>query len=373
MLHVQQFSDIEQLDEIESVWSELLAETENADFFRTLDWLKVYWKHFGAGQSLKVLLVCDGDQPVGIVPLVVTLRKTKLGQFRVLGFPMDFWGSFYGAIGPNPAAIWEAALEHIMQEPRDWDYLDLRWFQLSTGESKIFEQAAAEFGHSIEQQADDEIAIADLSAGWDAYWASRSGNCRSNCRRNNKKVEAVGEVQYVRYRPAGEAHGESDPRWDLFAAVEEIAQRSWQARSTDGTTMTHEEICSFLKDMHVAAVRCGCLDLNLLYIDGKPVAFNYNYHYRGYVSSLRLGFDPQFAKAGVGTVLTHKMLEDSCARGDHTIDFLPGSHGVKRPWQTQLEASTRFEYLPRTSSRNNLLRAGRWVSRNWKTAFAAAK
>ena len=34
------------------------------------------------------------------------------------------------------------------------------------------------------------------------------------------------------------------------------------------------------------------IDLNLLLIDERPVAFNYAYHFRGYVFGLRTGYDP---------------------------------------------------------------------------------
>ena len=63
-------------------------------------------------------------------------------------------------------------------------------------------------------------------------------------------------------------------------------------------------------------------------------AFNYNYVYQGYVSGLRLGFDPRFADCGAGTVLMCHMLQDSFERGDNTFDFLPGFHGWRHRLRT---------------------------------------
>ena len=357
MLQILEINDIAKLSEVEDIWAELLAQTEGADFFRTAQWLKVYWKHFGSDKQVKILLVQDGDRPVGILPLVVSTREKRAGQFRVVEFPMDYWGSFYGPVGPAPQEALRAGLEYLMTQPRDWDYIDLHWLP---GDQPSVEST------DFTRHEEDIIAVADLSAGWDGYWASRSRNWRSNCRRNIKKVEAAGEMEFIRYRPLGKEHGEGDPRWDLFEAMQQIAICSWQADSTDGTTMTHTEIARFLRDMHIAAAASGNLDLNLLYLNGKPVAFNYNYHYRGYVSSLRLGFDPEVGKLGVGTALTHAMLQDSCQRGDHTFDFLPGSHEVKRPWQTHLKPSVRFEHLPANSPRVQLLRAARWLRSRWR-------
>ena len=212
------------------------------------------------------------------------------------------------------------------------------------------------------ERVETEIAMIDLSGSWDRYWSERSGGWRSNCRRNAKKLARQGKVDYVRYRPLGAEAGDSDPRWDLYEQCERLAQRSWQGNSTTGTTISHETVRQFLRDVHAAAANSGCLDLNLLFVDDRAVAFNYNYAYHGYVSSLRLGFDPEFATYGPGTVLTHRMLEDSFERGDRTFDFLPGSLRVKRSWQTTLEAGRRYRYLPRGFSRLELLRAKEWFT-----------
>ena len=368
MLSVTEFNDVQHLATLAPTWRRLLAETPGADFFRTREWFEVYWRHYGADQQLRLLLVEQSGEPVGILPLTVTTRSTRIGRLRALGFPLDFWGSFYGAVGPDPALILQVGLRHVMNTPRDWDFLDLRWLHDSARGSGALVSTASELGMDTSQRKDNRVAIADLSAGWEAYWASRSRNWRSNCRRNAKKTEAAGDVEIIRYRPLGEAQGESDPRWDLFDAVHEIAMSSWQAGSTDGTTMSHDNVRCFLREMHIAAVNAGCLDLNLLTIDGAPAAFNYNYHCDGYVSSFRLGFDPALASAGLGTTLTWRMLEDSCARGDHTIDFLPGSLKVKRPWQTSIEDSVQVEHFPRQFGRTELIRAKRWLDDTWQTA-----
>ena len=95
-----------------------------------------------------------------------------------------------------------------------------------------------------------------------------------------------------------------------------LAALSWQGDSTSGTTLSHEDVRPYLRVQHERAVRSGAIDINLLRVNGRDVAFQYNYHFGGRVSNLRLGFDPEFAKLGVGKVLMMHVLRDSCARGD---------------------------------------------------------
>ena len=83
-----------------------------------------------AEQRLRALIVRDGEQPVGILPLVVLTESTGVGRVRTLTYPLHDWGTFYGPIGPNPTATLIAGMRHIQRTPRDWDMMDLRWVDL---------------------------------------------------------------------------------------------------------------------------------------------------------------------------------------------------------------------------------------------------
>ena len=53
MIHVEEINDLEQLAGRRLLWNALLPQTRGATFFQSLDWLEVYWRHFGAGQRLR--------------------------------------------------------------------------------------------------------------------------------------------------------------------------------------------------------------------------------------------------------------------------------------------------------------------------------
>ena len=86
--------------------------------------------------------------------------------------------------------------------------------------------------------------------------------------------------------------------------------------------------------------------MNLLLLDGRPVAFAYNYVYQGSIYGLRKGFDPEFAAVRPGLVLDRMMVEDDFRRGDQLHDLGVGSLAIKRPWQTAVATSYRCHALP---------------------------
>ena len=127
MLKVSEINSIEELAGYRAAWESLLAQTADATFFQSFDWLETYWQFYGQTQRLRALVVENDGWPIGILPLTVNTESTGVGPVRVLGYPLAGWGSFYGPIGPQPAETLRAGLQHIRKTPHDWDLLDVRW------------------------------------------------------------------------------------------------------------------------------------------------------------------------------------------------------------------------------------------------------
>lgn len=362
MPSVLEINDVDCLSSHRLLWNHLLSQTRGATFFHSLDWLQTYWRHCGGRQRLRVLVVSSGSEIVGILPLAVRTEPTRVGPVRVLGYPLDDWGTFYGPIGPNPTATLAAGLAHIHQTRRDWDLLDLRNVDASGYDRGRTPHAMRHAGFHPHESAWAHGAVIEIRGSWEEYWQSRTKKLRHNVRRCRQRLLERGELAYRRYRPAGKARGDGDPRWDLYHDCLKVAQASWQGAATDGTTLCHGKVCEFLRELHGVAASAGTVDLNLLVLDGEPIAFAYNYHYDGHISGLRMGFDPRYSDCGPGTVLQAMILEDSFRRGDRLYDFGVGSLDHKCRWQTSEVTTYRYTHFPVAAARANLLRLKRWLA-----------
>jgi CelD/BcsL family acetyltransferase involved in cellulose biosynthesis len=368
MLEVHEFNAIDDLASLSASWADLLDSTPGATFFQSLPWLETYWRFFGPtgptpeNHCLRVLVVEADGKPIGIVPLVVTVEPRRIGPVRVLGYPLHGWGSFYGPIGPEPTAILSAASQHIRNTPRDWDLIDLRWVDAQTDQNAT-PQAFESVGLRFDSQVWHESAQIELATGWDDYWGNRKPKWRSNVRRCERLLSKQGRLEHVRYRPLGAAAGDADPRWDLYDTCVELSRRSWQGSSTTGTTLSHAAVQDYLRAAHATAANSAAVDLNLLLLNERPVAFAYNYHYHGWVYGVRSGFDSSAADDGAGNVLMAKMLEDSCRRGDRLIDLGPNYLECKRYWLTRLQPAYHFTHFHPGGVRAQALRLKRIVKR----------
>lgn len=362
---VVEVNDLAELASYRLAWDALLAQSPNSNYFQTLDWLTTYWQHNHTGNRLRVLVVQVRGKTIGFLPLVEQNETSRVGTIRLLTYPLHDWGSFYGPIGPNATATLLAGLGHIRRTPRTWDVLDLRWVDQELTDRGRTRHALEAKGFSCTESVYRQTAVIELEAmtSWDTYWASRSTKWRTNVRRNEKRLAELGAVEHVRYRPLGAASGDDDPRWDLYEECERLAAQSWQGESTTGTTLSHAAIRQQLRDQHRTAARAGGVDLNLLYVAGRPVAFNYGNHFRGQLYGLRMGYDRAFPADGAGTVLLYRMIQDSFARGDRLFDLGADYLDCKRRWLTRTANIARYLHYPAAVSRVQLLRAKRWAAR----------
>ena len=365
MVEVVEINDVDELSHYRLVWNSLFPATPNASYFLTFDWFETYWRHFGHDQKMRVLIVYGGGEPIGILPLCVRREAYRVGKVRVLTYPLDNWSTWYGPIGPNPASTMLAAMQHIRRTPRDWDMIELRWVA-GDGVQGGKTARAMRVGNMFSEKQEYQVtSLVDLPATWDEFLASKGQSLRRQFRRTLRDLFERGRAEYIRHRPLPASEGDGDPRWDLYAACETVAQASWQSHVVHGNTLIHDRVREYFHAAHAAAARIGMVDVNVLNVDGQPAAFLYGYHCQGNVSALRTGFDASLG-GGLGSALMLKSIEDSCRRGDRVIDFGPGEREHKRRLRTRTEATYRLTYTPIDSWRSQAVRLSRWAKGRWQ-------
>jgi hypothetical protein len=359
MDNVQEINDLDELADFRSAWHKLFCQTPRASFFLTPDWLETYWRHFGHTQKLRLLILRDGDQVSGIVPFCVRPVHYQVGTVNVLTFPLDDWGMWYRPIGPRPAESLALAMEHLYNTPRDWDFVDLRWCDAELNTTPTL--------NAHEYQS---TSIIDLAGNWDQFLQSKPRKVRCEIRRILRRIADRPDVQYIRYRPQPGCT-EIDPGWNLYEKCVQVAESSWQARLTDGNTISHPVVADYLRDAHHAASQLGMVDVNLLLVDDQPAAFLYNYIHDGRLVCLRTGFDPRLEIGGLGTALFLLSIQDSLQRNDHEFDLGPGDQRFKRHLRTRCETNYRLQYHPALSLRSQAVRVSQWLKTGWHSDSTA--
>lgn len=373
MIRVTEINDIQRLDDIRLLWKSLCQRTRGESFFHSIAWLETWWRHFGRGNKLKVLLSTLAEKPIGILPLVVRRIDSSFGPVRMLGYPLSGWETTCGPIGPNAAATLIASMRHLRDSPRDWDVIDLLRVDRNRRDGGRTRNAMRAAGLSCLSRPRRASAVVELEPNWTAYWANRPVELRRRFHRAQRRLAQFGRLEHVRFRAGadprdfGESLGsfDDDCRWRLFdelARLRQVSETPAVARS------------QFLHEVHAAAVRAGAADLNLLRLNDRPIAAAYGFHCGGRVEVVELAATPGF-ETDARRALVARMMQDGASRGDTAYTFAPHITSLDPEWATAKTQTVRLTHFPLSAPRAQWLRLNqmgvrlRFSVRRWFTGL----
>jgi hypothetical protein len=361
MITVSEYNDAAGIAQIRELWRELWWKTPRASFFQSVDWFESSLRRHGGKDRVRVLVVAAADRPIGIVPLVVKGVRSKLGRLRVLTDSPDERGFFYEPIGPNPSATLEAVLGHVANTPIDWDLFELRH-----ADAQRFERGPApaelwqtRFGGIT--RVEECRPIIDCRGDWVHYWNSRPQQLRDEYRHCELTVQSLGQIEYERYRPEGSPLDDDNPRWDLFDELERRREeRRRNRRAKHGRRHPQAGHESLPREIHEAATRVAGIDFNVLRLNGRPIAWAYNYRCDGRLETQRIRALPEFRRYATA-VLMGRMLRDGFRRGDEYYLFEPAAGPAAADWQTGRTSRFRYTHFAPGATRAQFLRLVRWL------------
>ncbi|HZZ15044.1 MAG TPA: hypothetical protein VFE08_03690, partial [Candidatus Sulfotelmatobacter sp.] len=71
MLRVARYGTWQEVQELRSRWNGLLSRSSSDTVFLTWQWCEAWWKNYGAGREISVLVAWDKQELVGIAPFYV--------------------------------------------------------------------------------------------------------------------------------------------------------------------------------------------------------------------------------------------------------------------------------------------------------------
>ncbi|MHC4430136.1 MAG: GNAT family N-acetyltransferase, partial [Planctomycetota bacterium] len=176
------------------------------------------------------------------------------------------------------------------------------------------------------------------------YLRARSANFRDHLKKYRRRLNKAGSVTIARL----EAHDDCDA-W--MAEVLAVNEASWTAQR--GTNLFRQpRLRAFLVELATELARRGWLDLHVLRIDDRAVAYELCFDFGGRVFSYNSSYDGTQARHSPGTVVTAAVIEAASARGRTEDDMLRGDEEYKRRWSDTQRAEVEV-----------LVPAPRWRSR----------
>lgn len=311
-----------EIEALADEWDGLADRTGAVPYLRP-GWIGAWWRAFGSG-ALEVVLIRRDDRLAGLVPLA-RARGT-------LRSPTNWHTVAFGLLAEDPAAARDVARAVFARrarsaqlafiDPEGQDLPALRW-------------AAQEAGYTVFERAYVRSPYLRIDGDWASYEHTLSKNVRNDVARRRRRLGDAGSVTIE----------VMDGRDDLDRLLEDgfkVEASGWKAAR--GTAIgSREHTRTFYAEVARWAATRGCLRLAFLRLDGRAIAFVYDFEDAGVHYYMKGGYDPAFGRFSPAKVLLHAMVERAFAIGLERFEFLGGEDPYKLHWANATRELSLFQ------------------------------
>ncbi len=307
----------ERLEPLAEEWDRLADRVGAAPWLRP-GWIGAWWRAFGAG-ALRVLAVRDGDELVGVLPLV--LRRGALVS------PTNWHTPEFGLLGRAPADRAELARGLFGQRRRS---VALSFLERSSGLDEC-EEAAREAGYRILLRVQERSPFVQVTGSHEAYVGSLDRKHVKELRRLRRRLEEQGQVRFELLEDT--AH---------LGECLEMESAGWKGES--GTSIaSRPETLAFYSEVTSWAARRGTLRIAFLRLDERPVAFELLIEDGGVLYDLKGGYDEELRRYAPGQLIAAELIAYVFAAGLASFEFLGSDDPYKLAWTGEVRERLRFQ------------------------------
>lgn len=330
-LDVVEVGDWRAIDSLKGEWNRLLADGPADVPFLRFEWLSLWWKHFGSGRRLAVILARRGGRLVAALPLMearVSLPGLDLAALRSTTNGHSFrFNALCARDEPQAlAAIWS----FLRSRERAWQVMILEEVPEDASLLGPLLDSARRDGCPVGAWWSADVPYLPTVGTWEAYAAGLSRNMRANLRKKSRRLREHGDVAYRCVSSPGEvSEALRSSLWLEGSGWKEAAGSS--ISSDPGLTQFYSEWAE-------TAAANGWLRLSTLEVDGRPVAFDFSTVYGGRYFDLKMGYDPTWGRHSVGQLLKAEILRRCFETDTLEYDFLGPSMRAKDDWAPRKRA-----------------------------------
>jgi len=316
---------------LKDTWNDILVKSKNNDIFSTWEWLSIWWRHFGEGRKLRILLILDNNKIVAVAPLTWSkyniLHFGNLTKIEFIGSPQSDYNNFI--LTERETECLKLFLNYLNEQYNDWDCLELSDISESTVSVKLLREILSKrlLGGQLEERVTFLCPYVNLPDSTEIFMSRLSGNMRRNLRRRMRKLSE-------KYRVKVKTHNGFNSLEEAMNAFYKLHQIRWKTQGFSGV-FAEKKLRDFHLDIAKHFAEKGWLGLYFLTANDKPIAASYSFNYKQKKYEYLTGFDPEYSHYGVGNLIRRHAVEDCIRRGLKEYDLMRGDEPYKSSWNTK--------------------------------------
>jgi CelD/BcsL family acetyltransferase involved in cellulose biosynthesis len=321
---------------LEAAWNAAARRSLTPSVFLSHEWFRAAWAWRRLDSSLHLHVARRGNTVCGVLPLIRRLdTQGSWRRLELLTVPDTQMSDLLAA--PTDLADVTDAFAAALGGQRDWDVLELNYLLPHSALIKAFGPSILLHGLLLEECSGGRNPFVGLDGTWSDYYDARSRRLKKANNLAANRLKKTGEIRIDWLRSAS-CDGTQFPR--AIDTVIDVSGRSWK-RDT-GNALDKPGPQAFIRSLSQAARDRGWLSIWLMYVDGRPLAMEYQLIDDRNIHALRSDFDASCEDISPGTYLFRQLLESSFGRGLQRYYMGPGDNPYKLRWTDRAEPLRRM-------------------------------
>ncbi len=322
----------EYFDECEDILRDLENRAQNNNPFLSVDWLKLWWEHFGRDKSLYIMIIVDNGDPIGFAPFYL-IRNSRIKSFHLIG------SGFSSYLDMNCVTGYEhKMLESIfLHFKSSGTAVLINFHDINDRFSKFFPAIIDNLKMSGSHVSSFQLypcPLAALGDNWNNFLKKvRSKKSRSNLKRSDRLLSKLGNLKFREITNTDELN-------NIVPDLKLIHNDRF--KETVNPLFKCEKglfLIDVLKQMLFSRI-----SLSVLELDSEPISFIIGFKMGDVFIDFAPAFDPAFKFYSLGHIHLMRLMENKCDEGFRYFDFSKGEGDYKRQWSNDETNSYLFRF-----------------------------
>ena len=309
-------------------WNELVSNSEQGHIFFTHEWFDCWWQAFCSRRQLYIIIVKEQDKFVAIAPFMLNKKTFRGLPIKTIQFMSNHDSPRCDVITRKNAVeidtVYKLIADTLINSKFKWtlifleniekDSLTLKFFR------KIFEQ------RKIRYTRDSNLRSPwiPIDKDWDSFYSTLKRREKKTLNNIRNRIQKLGEVEIHESLEAVK-----------MGEMSIISKKAWKYKEGK-SYLNKDNRKMFIELLSCVAQEQELLSIWILYINGRPVAYEYHLRYDKKEIALLAEFDQDYSACSPGAFLDHNILKRLFEIDIKEYDLGGSLDQYKRKWKPNI-------------------------------------
>jgi CelD/BcsL family acetyltransferase involved in cellulose biosynthesis len=319
-LQIEEITSLNDFYSIRHDWNQLINGITDNTFFLCWERIASAVEHLEEGSELKIILIRDCGELLGIIPLKKRIRYINgIVAYSIIKSISNRAPGIL--LKKRKSECLNLLLSHLYSQ-KDWDSLTFEEIPETFSFVDLIRLASGVKFEITEGDVSPYLRIPDSKS---ALYANISPSFRHNLRNDLRRLQKRhGEVTLKEYYEIGSLE-------EMMNQFFQLHGKRWSSKGQKGAFDCQQNRDIFLTEAKYLA-EINCLKLYFLLLKGEPISAFYGYTHNQVLYYLLGGFDPAYATYGPNNLQLLNILERCVENNFKELNFFSGFTEHKFRW-----------------------------------------